>query len=299
MSFSHVFMGKIISFFYSNLGVALFGGSDLVGELFEKDFEILIVFNDLFDLFHGMGDGRVVFHPKIERDLGHGIGCEIPGEVDNDPAGIDDTFGSFLRADIGGFDVELFGDDLDDVIDGDVLLLLFDLVFDGVFGKIEGDLLPEHVAHGIEFDDGAFDLTDVVSHVGGDVMDDIAIKLDTIEFTFFVYDGDFGLETGGLNIGHQSPLKTAAQPIDQTGDLVGVPVGGDDDLFFGLMQFIKGMKKLLLGLFLAAEKLYIVDQKDIAFTKMIPKAIHGLGAQVGSEFIHELFKRCVDDVFSL
>ena len=292
-------MWKIISFFYSNLGVAFLPCSDFIGEFFEQDFEVLVVFDDLFDFFHGVGDRSVVFHPKIECDLGHGIWGEISGEIDDDSASIDDIFCPFFGADIGGFDVELFGDDFDNVIDGDVFLFLFDLVFDGVLGKLKCNALIEHVAHGIELDDGAFDFADVVAHVGRDVMDDIVLQLDAVEFAFFFDNGDLGFQAGGLDICHKPPLKSATQSVDKPGDFVGVAVGGDDDLFFGLVELVESMEKLFLGLFLSAQKLYIVDQQKIAFTEMIPEAIHGLGAQVGGEFIHELLKRRVDDVFAL
>lgn len=240
----------------------------------------------------------MVFHSEIKGDLRHGVRREVSGEVDDDTAGVDYVFVPFFGFDVGGFDIEFSGNDLDDVVNRDVFLLLFELIFDSALGEFQSDGLVEHGAHRVEFDDGSFDLPDVVAHVGSDIVDDLFFQMDAVEFAFFLDDGDFCLQFGGLDIGEDSPFKPGAEPIFQAGDLFGGSVGAQHNLFSGVMKFVERVEEFVLGLLFAAEELDVVDEKQIALAVILSEELHGLGLEMGDEFVHEVFESCVDDPVS-
>ena len=72
-------------------------------------------------------------------------------------------------------------------------------------------------------------------------------------------DGHTGLIIGGLNIRHQTGLKTTLESCLQSQHIAGLPVGGEDDLLAVFVEGIEGVEKLLLGDLLAGNELHIVD----------------------------------------
>ena len=76
-------------------------------------------------------------------------------------------------------------------------------------------------------------------------------------------DGDPVLQVGLADVGHHAPLEPAHQPGLEARDLLGRPVGGQDDLLVGLVQRVERVEELLLGHFLAFEEMHVVHQEEI------------------------------------
>jgi len=69
--------------------------------------------------------------------------------------------------------------------------------------------------------------------------------------------------SGGWTSVISPPLESGAQPVLECGQLLGRPVGGDDDLLVGVVQRVEGVEELLLDAFLALDELDVVDQQHI------------------------------------
>jgi hypothetical protein len=72
--------------------------------------------------------------------------------------------------------------------------------------------------------------------------------------------GHAGFDIGRLNFRNQTHGETRTKPLLQTRDQMRRAVGGQYDLFAGLVQRIKGVKKLLLGVLFAFDKLNVIHQ---------------------------------------
>jgi len=99
--------------------------------------------------------------------------------------------------------------------------------------------------------------------MGGDEMKNFRRQVDGTLFSLFLQDRLAGLQIGGLNVYHQSPLKTGFKALLHALQLFRRTIGREDDLFAFLMQGIKSVKKLVLGALLVAEELDIVNHQDI------------------------------------
>ncbi len=111
----------------------------------------------------------------------------------------------------------------------------------------------------------------------------------------FLQDRDLGFEIGRLNIGDQSPLEAAAQPVFNFGQLFGGTVAGDDDLLHGVVQGVKRMEKFFLRPLLAGQKLNVIDQQDIDATELVAECGHLVVAQRVDHVIGELLAGDVAD----
>ena len=76
--------------------------------------------------------------------------------------------------------------------------------------------------------------------VGGDVLGnvdgDLVRQLHAQQGRFVFDDGDAGLKIRRLDVRDQAPLEAGAQPFFQRFDLLGRPVGGQDDLLVVLVE---------------------------------------------------------------
>src|SRR5438046_2076636 len=78
-----------------------------------------------------------------------------------------------------------------------------------------------------------------------------------------VEDREAGLEVGRLDVSDEAPFEAGAQAVLEGRNLLGRPVGGDDDLLVDLVQRIEGVEELLLGPVLAGQELHVVDQQHV------------------------------------
>jgi hypothetical protein len=92
-------------------------------------------------------------------------------------------------------------------------------------GHLEGQGLPVEAGEGRHPDQGAFELPDVVLHVGGDELEHVGRDRGLFPVRLLAQDGQAGLELGRLHVGDQAPLEPAAQAVLQRGDRAWVAVG--------------------------------------------------------------------------
>jgi hypothetical protein len=85
----------------------------------------------------------------------------------------------------------------------------------------------------------------------------------SFRFDYLLQDCDPGFEVWRLDIGHESGLESRQQPVLEPPYIFGRAVGGEDNLFAGLMKGVESMKELLLSRFFAGQKLDIVEKKEV------------------------------------
>ncbi len=109
----------------------------------------------------------------------------------------------------------------------------------------------------------ALQLADVALDVRGDVLQHVAGDGQSLGRGLLRQDRDPGLQIRRGDVGDQTPLEPAAQPVLQRGQLLGGPVGGDDDLLLGVVQDVEGVEELLLRPFLVLQELDVIDEQHV------------------------------------
>ena len=149
---------------------------------------------------------------------------------------------------------------------------------------------------GVELFNHPFQLTDVVFDVVGNVFLHYIRNIQVQQFGFALDNGNPGFKIRWLNVGNQSPFKAGAQSLLQCFDLFWRSVGGQDNLLACLVKGIKGVEKFLLGALLAADKLDVIDQKDVCLAVFIVKFFGGFGTDGSNQFVGKLFTFYINDV---
>ncbi|MPM49506.1 hypothetical protein SDC9_96236 [bioreactor metagenome] len=96
-----------------------------------------------------------------------------------------------------------------------------------------------------------------------DKLNNLVVHVEIVQPGAVAQNGDSGLNIRRLNVRNQTPLKTGAQALFQTGDFLRRTVGTDDDLLIGVVQRVKSVEKLLLHGLLFCDELNVVDQQHI------------------------------------
>ena len=144
--------------------------------------------------------------------------------------------------------------------------------------------------------DGAFDLTDIVGDIDGDVVAYIIVQIQTQMLGLVFQNGHTGLVVRGLDVRQQTPLETGLQTVFQGQHIAGTTVGGHDDLLMLLVELVEGMEKFFLGGFLAGDELDIVDEEQIGLP-ILAAELDILTALNGSDqLVGELVALDVDDL---
>ena len=105
---------------------------------------------------------------------------------------------------------------------------------------------------------------------------------------FLEQDRDARLQVGRADVGDQSPLESAAQPVLQRRQLLGWPVGGDDDLLRASVQLVERVEELLLRALLVLQELDVVDQQDVDVAVARAELLLPVVTDRVDEFVREL-----------
>ena len=71
------------------------------------------------------------------------------------------------------------------------------------------------------------------------------------------------LVRGRMDVGHQPAVQPRPHPLLDVLQIAGRLVGGEHDLPVLLDQRVEGVEELVLGRFLAADELDVVDHQDV------------------------------------
>ena len=112
-------------------------------------------------------------------------------------------------------------------------------------------------------DQRALEFADVALDAAGDELEDVVGNVEPIHLSLLAKDRDAGLQLRRLDVGDQTPFEPGPQPVLEGGQLLGRPVGGDDDLLVRVVQRVEGVEELLLDAFLALDELDVVDEQHV------------------------------------
>ena len=102
-------------------------------------------------------------------------------------------------------------------------------------------------------------------------------------------------QRGRTDIGHQSPLKTRAQPVFQRRDGLGRAVASQNYLRPRLVQVVEGVEQRFLRLLFSHQELHIVQQQQVEAPVAFAKFRHRAAVDRGHELVGELFGSYVAD----
>ncbi len=117
---------------------------------------------------------------------------------------------------------------------------------------------------------------------------------DAFDFGLFLQDRHFGFEVGRLDIGHKTPFETRAETLHQARDLLRRAVARNHDLLLRVVEFVEGVEELFLSAVLRAERLNIVDQKNVGRSIARAKFGHLAVLDSADHFVGEALARGVD-----
>src|SRR5271168_2731003 len=242
-----------------------------------------------------MEHGGVMFAAKLASNFGKRRGGELLHDEHGHLTRQDDLPGVAADVEILGAQAEDFADALLDLLDGDLLLLRLDNIFQDLLrgGKIQFRAGEGSVGH--QADERAFELADIGFDGAGDVLGDFIGELHAFAFGFFLQNGDFGFEIGQLNIGDQAPFEARAQALFDGGNFLGRAIGRDDDLLLLIVERIKSVEKFFLGAFAGGNELDVVNHEDVHIAETVAKGRHALEADGGNHFVGKFFSTDVSE----
>src|SRR6266699_1146097 len=132
-----------------------------------------------------------------------------------------------------------------------------------MFDHVLRQFLSAERRKGCDAHERALEATYVRADATGEKLENFIAQFDLHRARFFQQDGHARLDIRRLKLSGKSPLKAGDQAVFQVGDLRSGPVAGEHDLFMPVEKRVEGVKKLFLRALLAAEKLDVVDQKEI------------------------------------
>ena len=138
-----------------------------------------------------------------------------------------------------------------------------DDVLDRALGGADVDLVVHDGVVGGQALDDALNLPYVRFDGVRDVVDDVVRQYHAELGRLVADDRHARLHIRRLNVRHEAALKARAQTVFELDHLHRGTVGGDDDLFAGLVEVVEGVEKFLLHADLAGNELDIVHEQQV------------------------------------
>ena len=248
-----------------------------------------------------MHDRRVVASEGLP-DLGQRQVGELAAQVHGDLAGLDDVVAALRGTHLLDRDAEVDGALAHDEADGDLVVVrVGHEVLEHHLREVEVDALLVQRRPRADANESALQLTDIRGDARGHVFEDLRGHLEALGVRLLMQDRDAGLQVRRLNVDEQARGEARPHAVLEALELGGGQVGGQDDLLVGAVQRIKGMEEAFDRLFLVADELDVVDEKDVEFAVA---AVEGLDLGVVrlvqtnrvDELVRELFGVDVADL---
>ena len=185
------------------------------------------------------------------------------GEVHGDLPRLRDLTRALRRVEAFEIEVQVLAYDLDDVVDGDLLLVELHVYLQYLLCQRRGDLAAEERGVGDQRRERAFDF----AHVGRDVVGQIGhhvVRNLGAEF-LGLYADDFELRfvVRRIELGRESPFETRQQPLFDVLQLHGRLVRSEDQLLARQLEVVEDVEERVLRTRLARQLLNVVDDQHV------------------------------------
>ena len=131
------------------------------------------------------------------------------------------------------------------------------------FCHLQADRLVDQGGISRDANERAFQLTNRRFKARSNQFEHRAIDFRAIRGSLLHQNRNARFEIWRLDVRDEAALEAGTQAILQGGQLLWRTVGGQDDLFVGLVQRIKGMEELLLRGLLAFQELNVINHQDV------------------------------------
>lgn len=115
------------------------------------------------------------------------------------------------------------------------------------------------------------EVANISINVLGDIFDRFRFNFSADNFGFGAKNSTFVFELRELDIEGAAHSETGGKALIDGFNLGRKTIGGNNNLFVELVEVVKDIKKLFLGLFLADDELEIVNNETIEFLEFLVK----------------------------
>ena len=196
---------------------------------------------------------------------------------------------------VGHTYVEVLGDPLLDLLDGDPPVVGAQQVVEHLLGRFERDRAADQGGVGHDPVERAFQF----AHVRGDL---VGQELEHLGRNAGARLLGLGLENAQaqfvgrrVDVGDQAPAEPGAHALLDAFQVRGALVGRDHDLAVLIDQGVEGVEELLLGRVAAADELEVVDHQHVDRAELLLEGHGVFRAQGTHELVHELLCGEIDD----
>lgn len=194
------------------------------------------------------------------RERGFGV---LLGQVHGDLPGLGDLARALRGVEACEVEVQVVAHHLDDVVDGDLLLVELDVDLQNLLRQRRGDLAPEERGVGHKRRDGTLDLTHVGRDVVGQVGDDLVGDLGSEFAGLGADDLDLRLVVRRVELRRESPLEAGEQALLDVLQLYGRLVRGEDQLLARQLEVVEDVEEGILRAGLSRQLLDVVDNQHV------------------------------------
>ena len=186
--------------------------------------------------------------------------------------------------------VVVLGDPSLDLFDGHPALVGTQQVLEDLLGHVERDRSSDQRRLRHDPVQGAFQL----AHIRGDAAgQEVEHRVRDHDFLrdhagFGLQDVEPQLVRGRVDVDHQPPAQTRADPLLEAGQVGRAAVRGDHDLSPTVDQGVESVEELLLGGLLTPDELDVVDHQHVGRAEQLLEPQGVPAAQRLDELIHEL-----------
>ncbi len=209
---------------------------------------------------------------KMAANLLQAVTSQIAGKVHTNLTRQCDGLAALLALQIGEANVEMVGNNVDNVADGDVPGCGFELAVKGGLCQFECNFRAGSRRNRVNGGKGAFELSDIGLGFSCDVVCDGLGNVQASKVGFFLDDCDPRIVAGRVDSCYKAPVEPADKTLFEAGDVGWCAVGAEYYLPAIMIERIEGVEEFLLALLALTEKLDIIDDEHINGAELALKA---------------------------
>ena len=258
-------------------------------EVGEKGVHFGVGLLQIIDFTARVHNGRMVSAAQMAANLLKTVTSQIAGQIHTYLPRQSYRLAPSLALQIGQPNIEMVGNDVDNVADGDMTSRRFELAVKSGFCKLERYFPACGFRDCVNRGKCAFELPDIGLELSGDVVGNLLGDIHVPQVSLFLHDSDPRIVAGRVDSSDKAAIEPADKALFEAGDVGGGAVGTEDDLPAVLVERVEGVEKFLLALLSLAEELDVVDYEHIDGAELVLETREVALFDCADEFIDEFF----------